>query len=80
MRAMSLTSTRMFLASWRLRLALLDDNKCRREAWARRTFPEAVTLNRLATAFFVFLRATGFGISEKQYGNIHPRANLFLKK
>jgi hypothetical protein len=62
MRATSETSTRALFARCRFRLALFDDIKWRREAWARRTLPVPVTLNRLATAFFVFLRATDFGI------------------
>ena len=62
MRATSETSTRALFARCRFRFALFDDIKWRREAWARRTLPVPVTLNRLATAFFVFLRATGFGI------------------
>lgn len=74
----------MFLASCRLRLALFDDNKCRRPAWARRTLPVPVTLKRLATAFLVFLRATDFGIrgeiveEDRQDRNalFHPIENI----
>lgn len=81
MRATSETSTRALFARCRFRFALFDDIKWRREAWARRTLPVPVTLNRLATAFFVFLRATGFGIrggnltSERKAGKpflLHP--------
>jgi len=47
---------------WRLRLALLEESKCRREACWRRTFPVPVILNRFETAFRVLLREIGFGI------------------
>ena len=49
-------------AMWRLRLALFDDNRWRREACCLLTFPVAVILNRFETAFRVLLRAIGFGI------------------
>ena len=55
-------STRALFASCRFRFAFFDDIKWRREDCERKTFPVPVILNRLATAFFVLLRAIGFGI------------------
>ena len=46
----------------RLRFALLDESKWRRDACWRSTFPLAVILNRFETDFRVLLRAIGFGI------------------
>ncbi len=88
MRATSLGSTSTLLARCRLRLALFDDNKWRREAWARSTLPDAVILNRLATAFFVFLRATRFGIRREKVSGapqlgkpnlLHPVQNVEIE-
>jgi hypothetical protein len=50
------------LPSRRLRFALFDDNKWRREERDLKTFPRAVILKRFATALRVLLRAMGFGI------------------
>ena len=62
MRASSVLWTRADFAIKRLRFALLDDMRCRREACWRRTLPVAVTLNRFETDLRVLLRAIGFGI------------------
>ena len=58
----SVLSTTADLASWRFFFAFFEASKCRRDACERNTFPVAVILNRLATAFLVLLRAIGFGI------------------
>jgi hypothetical protein len=58
-------STRAALASRRLRFALFDDNKCRREERDLKTLPVAVILKRFATALRVLLRAIGFGIQRE---------------
>jgi hypothetical protein len=50
------------LPSRRLRFALFDDNRWRREERDLKTFPRAVILKRFATALRVLLRAMGFGI------------------
>ena len=57
-----MSSTRAAFPSRRLRLALFDDNRWRREERDLKTLPLAVILKRFATAFRVLLRATGFGI------------------
>ena len=62
MRATSVLSTSAALLSRRLRFALFDANKWRREECARNTLPRAVILKRFATALRVLLRAIGFGI------------------
>jgi len=56
------SSTRVALASLRLRFALFVDNRWRREEHALKTFPRAVILKRFATDLRVLLRAMGFGI------------------
>ena len=61
-RASSVLWTRADFAMRRLRFALLDDIRCRRDACWRRTFPVAVILNRFETDLRVLLRAIGFGI------------------
>jgi hypothetical protein len=61
-RATSVSSTRAALPSRRLRLALFDDNRWRREERDLKTFPRAVILKRFATALRVLLRATDLGI------------------
>ena len=61
-RASSVLWTAADLAMCRLRLALFDESKWRRDACWRLTFPVAVILNRFETAFRVLLRAIGFGI------------------
>ena len=61
-RAVSVLWTWADFAMCRLRLALLDESKCRRDACWRRTLPLAVILNRFETAFLVLLREIGFGI------------------
>jgi hypothetical protein len=66
MRAMSVPSTRAILLKCRLRLALLEDMRCRREDWERKTFPVAVILNRFRTAFLVLLREMDFGIGRER--------------
>jgi len=63
---MSVLSTKPAFASLRLRLALLEDIRWRREALERRIFPVPVTLNRFDTAFFVLLLAIGLGIKGRQ--------------
>ena len=63
---MSVLSTKADFAIKRLRLALLDDMRCRREDCERKTLPLAVILNRFLTAFFVLLRETGFGIGRER--------------
>jgi hypothetical protein len=50
------------LPNRRLRFALLDDSRWRREERPLKTFPRAVILNRFATDLRVLLRAIGFGI------------------
>ena len=55
-------STRAAFPSRRLRLALFDDNRWRREERDLKTLPRAVILKRFATAFRVLLRAIGLGI------------------
>jgi len=65
-RATSVGSTPAILLKCRLRLALLDDMRCRREDCERKTLPLAVILNRFLTAFFVLLRETGFGIGRER--------------
>ena len=62
MRYVSVLSTSADLAMWRLRLALFEESKCRREACCRMTLPVPVILNRFETAFRVLLRAIAFGI------------------
>jgi hypothetical protein len=69
MRATSVLSTRAALLSRLLRLALLADNKWRREECARNTLPCAVILKRFATDFRVLLRAIAFGIRAKHRRN-----------
>ena len=66
MRAVSVSCTSADLARCRLRLALFEASRCRREACARRILPVPVILNRLATAFFVLLRAMGFGMGGRK--------------
>ena len=61
-RAVSVLWTSADFAMCRLRLALFDESRCRREACCRLTFPVPVILNRLETAFRVLLREIGFGI------------------
>jgi hypothetical protein len=53
------------LPSRRLRFALFDDNKWRREERDLKTFPRAVILKRFATDLRVLLRAMGFGIQRE---------------
>ena len=65
-RASSVLSVTSLFASWRLRFALFDCSKWRRPAWLCSTLPEAVTLKRLATAFFVLRLAIGFGIESPE--------------
>lgn len=60
--SMSPSATRPRLARLRFCLADLQESKCRRPAFVRKTLPEAVTLNRFATAFLVLLRAMDFGM------------------
>ena len=64
-RATSVSSTRAALPRRRLRFAFFNDNRWRREERARKTFPRAVILKRLATDLRVLLRAMGFGIREE---------------
>ena len=65
-RASSVLSTRAILLNKRLRLALLDDIRWRRDDCERNTLPVAVILNLLATAFRVLLRAIDFGIGRER--------------
>jgi len=50
--------------SWRLRFEDLHSAKWRRKALVRFTFPEAVSLKRLATDLRVLLRAMDFGMGK----------------
>jgi hypothetical protein len=61
-RATSVSSTGAALPSRRLRFALFDDNRWRRDERDLKTFPPAVILKRFATALRVLLRATDLGI------------------
>ena len=61
-RAVSVLWTSADFAMWRLRLALFDESRWRREACCRLTFPVPVILKRFETAFRVLLREIGFGI------------------
>jgi len=61
-RYISVLSTAADLAMWRLRFALLEESKCRRDACCLLTLPVPVILNRFETDFRVLLRAIGFGI------------------
>ncbi len=61
-RYVSVLSTSLDLAMWRLRLALFEESRCLREACCRMTLPVPVILNRFETAFRVLLRAIAFGI------------------
>jgi hypothetical protein len=63
---MSVLSTNTALADWRLRFAFFADSKWRRDDWDRNTLPRAVILNLFLTAFFVLLRAIGFGIGRER--------------
>ena len=65
-RATSVLCTNADFARWRLRFALFEESRCRREACARKTLPVPVILNRLETAFFVLLRAMGFGMGGRK--------------
>lgn len=62
----SQASTTAALPLLRFSLELLHCNKWRRPALERITFPVAVILNRLATDFFVLLRAIAFGMGRKR--------------
>ena len=66
-RAVSVLWTSADFAMWRLRLALFDESRWRREACCRLTFPVPVILNRFETDFRVLLRAIGFGIRRGRY-------------
>src|SRR5438105_7775235 len=79
MRAVSVSWTSAVFASWRLRLALLDAIKCRREDCARNTLPVPVTLKRLATAFFVLRRAIGFGMGGGKLGSFRQMTISFYR-
>ena len=61
-RYVSVLSTSADFAMWRLRFALFEESKCRRDACWRMTLPVPVILNRFETAFRVLLREIGFGI------------------
>ena len=60
-----MASTRAAFPSRRLRLALFDDNRWRRDERDLKTFPRAVILKRFATDLRVLLRAMGFGIQQE---------------
>ena len=64
MRGTSVSCTILAFANWRLRFADLHWSKWRRLAAVRFTFPEAVSLNRLATDLRVLLRAMAFGMGK----------------
>lgn len=64
--ATSVLSTTAALLMCRLRFALFDESKWRRDARLRKTFPEAVILNRFEAAFRVLLREMGFGIRRER--------------
>ena len=65
-RATSVEWTTADLAMCRLRLALLEESKCLREACCRNTLPVPVILKRFETAFRVLLRAMAFGIRRER--------------
>ena len=78
MRATSVASTRAALLKWRFRFALFADSRWRREECARKTFPRAVILKRLATALRVLLRAIAFGIRRQDSRSLGFHNCLFL--
>ena len=65
-RATSVLSTPAILLNCRLRLAFLDDMRCRRDDCERNTLPVPVILNRFLTAFLVLLREMAFGIRRER--------------
>ena len=67
MRGSMVSWTSAALPSFRFRFELLDEARCRSPGLRRSNLPVAVTLNRLATAFLVLRRATGFGMGGGQY-------------
>lgn len=62
----SQASTTARLPLLRFNLEFLHSSKWRRPALERMTLPVAVILNRLATDFFVLLRAIAFGMGRKR--------------
>ena len=78
MRFMSVLSSTMALAIWRLRFALFEESRWRREACWRRTLPVAVILNRFETAFRVLLRAIGLGIRARKIMRFRRETTAFL--
>ena len=80
MRGSMVSWTSAAFPSFRFRFELLDEARCRSPGLRRSNLPVAVTLNRLATAFLVLRRATGFGMGG---GTVHGRrgsATFFGKK
>ena len=89
-RAAMVSCTRPALPRFRFRLAFFEDAKWRRPGLRRSNLPEAVNLNRLATAFFVFRRAMDLGMGPRRVlvssgsatlfcislGNLHPRRRI----
>jgi len=62
----SQASTTAALPLLRFNLEFLHSSKWRRPALERMTLPVAVILNRLATDFFVLLRAIAFGMGQER--------------
>ncbi len=76
-RAAMVSCTRPALPRFRFRLALFEDAKWRRPGLRRSNLPEAVNLNRLATAFFVFRRAMDLGMGPRRVMVSSGSATLF---
>ena len=78
MRGAMVSCTRPALPRFRFRLALFEEAKWRRPGLRRSNLPEAVNLNRLATAFFVFRRAMDLGMGRERLDTLGRSATLFF--
>ncbi len=80
MRGSMVSWTSAAFPSFRFRFELLDEARCRSPGLRRSNLPVAVTLNRLATAFLVLRRATGFGMGLRTVHWKRAAATFFGKK
>ena len=80
MRGSMVSWTSAAFPSFRFRFELFEEARWRSPGLRRSNLPVAVTLNRLATAFLVLRRATGFGMGLRTVHWKKVSATFFGKK